>query len=523
VDQLENIPHTDFDELQFEQIVNAGIAAARGGDLDQARALLIKATEMKPSDSRPWLWLSVTTEDLDEQRNYLERSLAADPTSAAARRGLLMLSDKLDQSRHLEEEEGPLANSPAEPEEAHTAQIFACPQCGGAMEFDLDGQNLVCTSCKYTEPIETDSASTESTEQVANPEPIDIDLTSTESAEQVPNPEAIETDFTSTESVGLVPNPELIETDSTLIESTEQVPSPPAFRWAEAQHRLICGQCGSVSLLPPGQTAGECPYCGSRRMIPSTEAVELVDPQVIGLARLKEEQAIRRLRAWLGNGWFIPDGLKSLARTSRMRPAYYPFWTFDGTLKMSWTCQVNDGTSSNPQWAARQGVESEMFKDVLVPGLRSMQIREISRVGPFRLKDLVEFKPELLAGWIALTNDLPLANASDKARENVVRKLRRELYNRVLPGYEKRDLSGGGVDWSELTYKLALLPLWVGTYRYRGKSYRLLVNGQTGKVGGEKPIDVVKLIVFVFSIVLTILVLALSFWALGLIFGWFTL
>jgi hypothetical protein len=39
---------------------------------------------------------------------------------------------------------------------------------------------------------------------------------------------------------------------------------------------------------------------------------------------------------------------------------------------------------------------------------------------------------------------------------------------------------------------LVLLPIWVGNYHYRGRAFRVLVNGQTGKTAGDKPIDTVK-------------------------------
>jgi DNA-directed RNA polymerase subunit RPC12/RpoP len=472
VDQAEYTPHTDFDELHYEQLLNAGIAAARGGDIEQARPLLVKASELKPADALPWLWLSTVTEDLDEQRDFLERALAADPTNAAARRGLVMLSDKLDKTRLVEEGQGVPVQHPEEPEEAHVLQAFSCSQCGGLMEFDVRQQNAVCMSCGYVEVIEEEAS------------------TSVEASEQV-------LDFV--------------------------LPTTRAHRWAEAQHRLACSQCGAISLLPSGQTTSECPYCGSHQLITSDETVELVDPNMIGVAHFDEQQALRRLRAWLGNGWFIPDDLKSLARTSRLRLAYYPFWTFDGALQLNWVCQVNQGTSRNPHWVARQGVETEIFDDVLVPGLRNMPARELSRIEPFRLKELVEFKPEILAGWKALTYDLPLADASLRGREKVARRLRRELYNRVLLGYHKRDLRSGGMSWSGMTYKLVLLPLWVGTYRYRGKRYRLLINGQTGKVGGEKPVDTVKVVGLILSVLATLVVFSLLAWALGLFLGFFSL
>lgn len=87
-----------------------------------------------------------------------------------------------------------------------------------------------------------------------------------------------------------------------------------------------------------------------------------------------------------------------------------------------------------------------------------------------------------------------LSDASLLGRELVTRKIRNQLYHLIEPGKEKRNLRTGTGNWSGMTFKHILLPLWVGTYHYGGKGYRLLINGQTGKVIGEKPKDRVKII-----------------------------
>jgi len=37
------------------------------------------------------------------------------------------------------------------------------------------------------------------------------------------------------------------------------------------------------------------------------------------------------------------------------------------------------------------------------------------------------------------------------------------------------------------SFKLILLPVWVARYRHQGKTYRVLINGQTGRVRAEAP------------------------------------
>ncbi len=87
----------------------------------------------------------------------------------------------------------------------------------------------------------------------------------------------------------------------------------------------------------------------------------------------------------------------------------------------------------------------------------------------------------------------------------------RQLHRRVEPGQEKRNLRAGAGKWSGLTFKHVLLPLWAGTYRYQGNTFRVLVNAQTGKVSGEKPRDQVKVtLLWVAGAVVTVIFLLIA-------------
>ena len=43
------------------------------------------------------------------------------------------------------------------------------------------------------------------------------------------------------------------------------------------------------------------------------------------------------------------------------------------------------------------------------------------------------------------------------------------------------------------TYKHVLLPVYSTAYRYKNKTYTVLINGQTGRVKGEYPKSVAKI------------------------------
>ncbi|HBN32437.1 MAG TPA: primosomal protein N' (replication factor Y) - superfamily II helicase, partial [Rhodobacteraceae bacterium] len=46
---------------------------------------------------------------------------------------------------------------------------------------------------------------------------------------------------------------------------------------------------------------------------------------------------------------------------------------------------------------------------------------------------------------------------------------------------------------SDITFKHILLPIWTAVYKYRGKTFRFVVNGQTGTVKGQRPWSWVKI------------------------------
>lgn len=450
-------PSDSFNDLSFEQLLQEGIAAIKGGNRQQARRLLEQAERIKQSDARLWIWLSATTDDVQEQRSFLERAVAADPSNATARRGLVMISEKLDKSRLMVEGTSLSPKTSGEPAEAE-AQAYQCPKCGGKLHFDTEKNQLSCEYCGYIQESPIPQANLDQ-EQVM--------------------------DFV--------------------------LPTTRAHLWAASQQRVTCEACGAITLLPAGQTADHCPYCASHRFVRSQEMSELIDPHSIVLMRLDAKEAAQRARQWLGKGWLSPD---SLANSKvRLEPAYYPFWTFSGTLELPWSCEVNEGSSKYPHWVARSGSEFQFFDDILVSGMRSMSTEETRSAEPFDLKQLVAFKPDYLAGWTALTYDYPMADASLRAREIVVRRMSRALYNIVEPGREKRNLEGRGGKWSGMTFQYVLLPLWVGVYQHKGKRYHVLVNGQTGKVGGSKPTDTSKAIllsvggILALAIILTIIYL----------------
>lgn len=429
-----------FDRQRYENLRAYAFTCMRLGETEKAALNFKRIVTINPQDAEVWYALSQITADPEEKHRALSAALTADPSHAAARQQLIQLSGKVD-ARHLVRADNQPA--PATQQTVTDAQSFQCPSCGGETRFDPHLHDLICSFCgtvTHTEEVLLGEAG----EQVA--------------------------DFV--------------------------MPTTFAHTWAQAQHRLVCQHCGAVSLFPPKQRAEACPYCGAHQLIESPETQHLIDPHGIVLMHLNQTDAETIFREWLGKGWFIPDDLKKLAQIHPLRPAYYPFWAFDGTLHHDWF-----SVSQNPDNSAPiVNTYLQMFDDVLTPGLRAMPMSLFERVNNFNLKQAVRFAPHYLAGWAALSYDIPMSQASLAARAKIVETARRTLRTR----YPEAEL--GKIVWTGITFKLLLLPLWTAAYRYNNRTYYLLINGQTGKIAGQKPIDTTKI-----ALLILVALLALAF------------
>ncbi len=75
-----------------------------------------------------------------------------------------------------------------------------------------------------------------------------------------------------------------------------------------------------------------------------------------------------------------------------------------------------------------------------------------------------------------------------------------------MPGDTHRNLNVQ-TNFSALAYKNALLPVWIAAYDYKGKPYRFLVNGVTGKVSGTAPWSWIKVTLLILTILTFVMII----------------
>ncbi|HFQ15267.1 MAG TPA: primosomal protein N' (replication factor Y) - superfamily II helicase, partial [Rhodobacteraceae bacterium] len=223
---------------------------------------------------------------------------------------------------------------------------------------------------------------------------------------------------------------------------------------------------------------------------------------------LEEGAARKAMTNWLGRLWFAPNGLQEYARKGRkMQGIYVPYWTYDADTKTRYTGQrgtayyVTRTVTRNGKrqtirerkirWQAVSGRVARFFDDVLVLASRSLPKKYTDALEPWQLSDLSPYRPEFLAGFMAEGYTVELEEGFKEARAYMDAVIRRDI--RFDIGGDEQRIGSVNTTISDVTFKHVLLPVWLAAYKYRGKSYRFVVNGQTGKVKGERPYSAWKI------------------------------
>jgi len=128
---------------------------------------------------------------------------------------------------------------------------------------------------------------------------------------------------------------------------------------------------------------------------------------------------------------------------------------------------------------------ARFFEDVLVLAARSLPKKEADRLGPGDLSAMKPYQSAYLAGFRAEAYTVPLDEGFAEARKRMDEVILRDI--RIDIGGDKQRGTDVDTDDSSTTFKHDLLPVWMAAYKYRGRTFRFIVNGRTGAVQGERP------------------------------------
>lgn len=340
----------------------------------------------------------------------------------------------------------------------------SCPACNAAIQFNPQTSKLSCPYCGFEE-------------EIAQPE-------------QQKDQLAEEIDFESALERG-------------------------NFNWGEEKKIVICNTCAGESVYDALEIANVCPYCGSNHLMESS-AENALAPNGVCPFRVTREEADENFKKWIKGKWFAPNEARRKAKADAFTGVYLPYWTFDSKTASQYTAEYGiDRTETDSEgekrtvtdWYKTSGFHQEFIDDCLVRATTRYEEDLLKKVEPFQTGESLAYNKEYLTGYVAERYSIGLKDGWKMAQNDIHDHLEQSISRVVKRKYNADSVRNirFSTTHSNVTYKYVMLPLWVSSFRFKDKVYQFLVNGQTGKVGGQAPISIIKV---TFAIIFTLIVLA---------------
>ena len=348
---------------------------------------------------------------------------------------------------------------PRPPEEDGREVVdFRCPHCDGATAYSTDDGGLTCSFCGYHE----------------------------------------------------APQVEVVGKGAQDFEFTVETVERSTNGWGQERKELVCNSCASHITLSTEMLSHTCPFCGSNAVVQTRAPQDVLRPRFLVPFVTTTENCRQITAVWLQNSWMLPKDLQNLARSTEYTPIYIPFWTFDARTTALWRAEVYNtdanrrrhaapnwkwerplllklGNRDGNQWDWESGTVSHLTDDMLVSGSSQISTNLLKQMRGYRLGELVPYEATFLAGLSAQAYDVDLETAWERARK-LMRAHTKAACQEQASARNMRNFSMN-LDFSEESWRYILLPLYLATYRYGDKVFQVIINGQTGTIAGQRPVD----------------------------------
>lgn len=264
---------------------------------------------------------------------------------------------------------------------------------------------------------------------------------------------------------------------------------------AEGLRSYVCKSCGGELTCDENTAAVTCPYCGSPTVMEGRLSGSLRPDYVIPF-KLDKKAAVTALKEHYKGKRLLPKVFKDENHIDTVKGVYVPFWLFDAeaeanmryraTKLRTWSDSKYRYTETSFFTVGRGG--SLKFRKVPVDGSSKMPDDLMESIEPYKFSDAVDFQSAYLAGYLADKYDVDAEASVARANERI-KKSTEEAFEATVKGYTTVTKEAGSVRLHKGKVSYALLPVWLLSTRWNGQNYLFAMNGQTGKMVGDLPVD----------------------------------
>ncbi len=285
-----------------------------------------------------------------------------------------------------------------------------------------------------------------------------------------------------------------------------------------------CSQCGAEIMTTDSTAVTFCSYCGTEANLEGRLSQEKRPKFIIPFKQTKE-QCKGIYSAHVKRQPYAPKEFLSPEFLENFRGIYIPYWELDVVFSRNPELKVVETyTSGSYDYTNEYKVHPNIVNTVIpVPQDASASFDDeiSSQIAPFKKEDMEDFNPAYLAGFFADTADVDADIYSEQAMAMAQNHVIRNVEAEFRPGAKvdipadlnkRNELFGSSIKGSHLN----LFPVWFLTWRKNDRLAYGVINGETGRISAEIPIDIGKflitsgiiaVILFVISCIASVLIL----------------
>ena len=289
--------------------------------------------------------------------------------------------------------------------------------------------------------------------------------------------------------------------------------------YSDEVDEYVCSSCGAEVVADKNTAATFCYYCHNPVVLKGQVSGDFRPTKIIPF-RLSREQAKEEFLRFAKKKKFIPRNFFKEEHFDKVSGVYYPFWVVDadtdslmdakGKKIRTWRAGDYKYTETSTYDVVRRG--RLHFEDISSSAISTEDKAMLEGILPYPIEEYKDFSMPYLQGFLAKKRDM----AREALYNDIKGKMNgyaTEVLRRTAPGYDVFTVERTDVDILSSHWEYALLPVWVLTYLKKGKTrdkdktYVYAMNGHSGKVYGEFPVSIPKLLLMAGGIFLGVFAL----------------
>ncbi|MBQ2816919.1 MAG: hypothetical protein IJF16_03220 [Clostridia bacterium] len=264
---------------------------------------------------------------------------------------------------------------------------------------------------------------------------------------------------------------------------------------AEGMKVYNCPSCTAELICDESTAATSCPYCGNPTIVPG-QFTGTLKPDFVIPFKYDKDAAIAALKKHYSGRRFLPNSFTDQNHIEKIQGVYVPFWLFDGEAEGDITY---DATKTRSYKQGNYRITETLHFDVLrsgniafekipVDASTKMPDAHMDSIEPYDYKELKPFSTAYLPGFLADKFDVSVEDSIKRADERCLETIESALSGTVSE-YETAMSKAKDLRLKRGKVHYALMPVWLLNTKWNGQDFLFAMNGQTGKLVGDLPVD----------------------------------